>query len=295
MPVRRSGEGAKVDPGDSLEIKKTRLRQATEEFESFFILQMLKAMRQTIPESGLTDQGLGKDVYTSLFDEELSRNIAGSSPSSIAEMLFRSLEKHLEAEITPEATGDQAEPETEKSGGIDTRITDDVRGYPAVKVRSGADERTGDPTAMLPSAESARPGLRMKADPILEKYGPVIDTAAKKFRVDARLVYSVIKAESGGDAEAVSSRGARGLMQLIDSTAAEMGVTDSLDVRQNIEGGTRYLRQLLDEYGGNVKLALAAYNAGPGTVSKYNGVPPYPETRQYIERVLGHLHSVKTR
>lgn len=82
-------------------------------------------------------------------------------------------------------------------------------------------------------------------------------------------------------------------MQLVDSTAADMGVTDSLDPHQNIMGGTRYLRQLLDRYDGSVKLALAAYNAGPATVSKYNGVPPYRETRQYIENILAQLHSAK--
>jgi len=100
------------------------------------------------------------------------------------------------------------------------------------------------------------------------------------------LIRGVIQAESNFRVGAVSRAGAQGLMQLMPSTAKELGVTKPFDIDQNIDGGARYLRKMLDRFGGDVKLALAAYNAGPGTVRKYAGNVPYRETIQYVDRVL---------
>lgn len=113
-----------------------------------------------------------------------------------------------------------------------------------------------------------------------------IKDAARKYNLPAKLIESVIQAESNFRVNAVSPAGAQGLMQLMPGTAKELGVDDPFDVRQNIDGGSAYLRQMLNRFGGDVKLALAAYNAGPGTVEKYNGNVPYRETQAYIERVL---------
>jgi len=110
--------------------------------------------------------------------------------------------------------------------------------------------------------------------------------AAAKYNLPPALINAVIRAESNFKAKAVSSAGAQGLMQLMPATAKELGVKNSFDIAQNIDGGTKYLRKMLDRFGGNVRTALAAYNAGPGTVIKYNGRVPYPETRQYVKRVL---------
>ena len=104
--------------------------------------------------------------------------------------------------------------------------------------------------------------------------------------IDADLLASVVRAESGGQVRAVSRTGARGLMQLMPGTANEMGVADSFRPDENIAGGTAYLDELLTRYHNNVALALAAYNAGPGAVDKYHGVPPYRETRAYVARVI---------
>ncbi len=117
------------------------------------------------------------------------------------------------------------------------------------------------------------------------KFDKLIDEAARHFDVDAALVSAVIKAESDYNPREVSHKGARGLMQLMPSTAERFGVTNSFDPVANVYGGTRYLRWLLQTFDGNADLAVAAYNAGEGNVWKYNGVPPYRETLTYIRRV----------
>jgi hypothetical protein len=104
--------------------------------------------------------------------------------------------------------------------------------------------------------------------------------------LDPRLVEAVIRVESAFNVRALSHKGAMGLMQLMPGTAVDLGVDDAFDVDENLRGGTAYLRQLLDRYDGNLKLALAGYNAGPGAVDKYRGVPPYRETTEYVERIL---------
>lgn len=113
-----------------------------------------------------------------------------------------------------------------------------------------------------------------------------IQQAAAKYNLSPDLIRSVIRAESNFQADAVSPAGAKGLMQLMPETAKELGVTNPFDIQQNIDGGSRYLRQMLDRFGGDLKRALAAYNAGPGAVEQYNGNVPYAETRQYVKRVL---------
>lgn len=114
----------------------------------------------------------------------------------------------------------------------------------------------------------------------------VVTIASGRYRLDPDLVNSVIRAESGFNVRAVSPKGAQGLMQLMPQTASQLGVPDALDPRANVEGGTRYLRELLERYNFDLIKALAAYNAGPARVEKYGGVPPYYETRAYIARIV---------
>ena len=114
----------------------------------------------------------------------------------------------------------------------------------------------------------------------------LIDDAAACIKLDHALIRSVIACESGGDPNLVSRRNAKGLMQLMDETANDLGIFDPFDPAQNIYGGTAYLRQLLDSFDQNLELSLAAYNAGPNAVRKHNGIPPYPETINYVDRVM---------
>ncbi|QGP90717.1 Membrane-bound lytic murein transglycosylase F [Neomoorella glycerini] len=114
----------------------------------------------------------------------------------------------------------------------------------------------------------------------------LISRVAARYNLPAALLQGVVEAESGFNPRAVSPAGATGLMQLMPATARALGVTDPFDPEANLDGGARYLRQLLDSFQGDLVLALAAYNAGPGAVKRYGGIPPYRETQAYIQKVL---------
>jgi soluble lytic murein transglycosylase-like protein len=126
------------------------------------------------------------------------------------------------------------------------------------------------------------------------EFDSIINSCALEYGVDKSLIKAVIHAESGYDPNAVSSKGASGLMQLMPKTAKSLNVANSFDPADNIRGGVRYLKFLLDTFRGDVALALAAYNAGLSRVAQYGGVPPYEETRNYVAKVLNYKRSYQS-
>jgi soluble lytic murein transglycosylase-like protein len=121
----------------------------------------------------------------------------------------------------------------------------------------------------------------------ISAYKQTIESTAAKYGLDSALLKGVIRAESGFNPNAVSGKGAQGLMQLMPSTSQALGCSDPFDPTQNIDAGAKYLKQQIDRFG-SVEQALAAYNAGPGAVAKYNGVPPFRETQNYVQKVLSY-------
>lgn len=142
-------------------------------------------------------------------------------------------------------------------------------------------------TGPAPAVQSSRLGLRLIARRVAQMpgIGEHIEVAARTHRIDPRLVHAIIEVESSWDSWAVSRKGAVGLMQLLPETGRRFGARNLLDPRQNVLAGIRYLRSLLDRFANNLELSLAAYNAGENVVAELGRVPPYPETRDYVERV----------
>jgi soluble lytic murein transglycosylase len=137
-------------------------------------------------------------------------------------------------------------------------------------------------------AEIVRKDKKISDNKIINNrnYSKYVKKAAKKYQIEPELINAVIKTESNGNYKAISRKGAMGLMQLMPTTANEMDVRNPFNPEENIEGGTRYLRYLLEKFNGNLTLALAAYNSGPKTVEKYGSVPPISETRNYVNKVF---------
>ncbi|WJY28928.1 MULTISPECIES: lytic transglycosylase domain-containing protein [Sporosarcina] len=161
---------------------------------------------------------------------------------------------------------------------------------PAPSVQSPADA-----VQLIDRASASRPPLAYPggSSRLDTAYSPLIDKAAKRHNVPSALIAAVIKQESGFNKDVVSYAGARGLMQLMPGTARFLGVQDASDPEQNIMGGAKYLRQMLDQFDGDLTLSLAAYNAGPGNVRKYGGVPPFRETQNYVTKVMHNYETYK--
>ena len=197
-------------------------------------------------------EGFGNDVLDSVFESEMANYISKNNSLGIAKNLFRQI------------TGE------------------DISEYKMRVINGG----------MLSGKSSAELPISGKTSDKVDRFDEIINTAAEKFGVNKNLIKSIIITESAGNEKAVSKVKAKGLMQLMDSTAAEMGVGNVWDPADNIHGGTKYFSKMLEKFDGDTKLALAAYNAGPANVEKYNGVPPFKETQQYVARVLHYLNNM---
>jgi soluble lytic murein transglycosylase-like protein len=147
--------------------------------------------------------------------------------------------------------------------------------------------------ASTPSATTASYAPSTEGSGGSSQYDALIEAAAARNGVDPAILHGLIQQESGFDPNSQSGAGAVGLTQLMPGTASSLGVSNPLDPAESIEGGARYLAQMMSRFGGNTTDALAAYNAGPGAVSQYGGVPPYPETQSYVEKVTAYAESYR--
>jgi len=169
----------------------------------------------------------------------------------------------------------------------------------ALQAATAADSAPAAPIGTQSMAALGTPGLGRAGSPTLgatgasSQYDPLVEQAAARYGIDPAVLHGLIQQESGFDPEAQSSAGAAGLTQLMPGTASSLGVANPLNPAESIEGGARYLSQMMSKFGGNTEDALAAYNAGPGAVQQYGGVPPYAETQSYVQKVLGYAEAYR--
>jgi Rod binding domain-containing protein len=265
------GKNISIDPQ-----KKIRLQKAVRDFEALFVNQMLQSMRKSVPKSGLFDDEdssdmQGKDIMETMFDMEISRTLSQSKGIGIANVLYRQI------------TGDELPAFALKSPQQNV-IADETMQVSTKKIELENEFKPVQPVARPLPGEAKT--LRERVD----EFGDVITDAAKQYSLDENLIKAVIAAESRGNISAQSPKNAKGIMQLIDSTASEMGVSNIWDPRENIFGGAKYLRTMLDKFDGDIPLAVASYNAGPGAVKKHNGIPPFRETQKYVQRVMNFMN-----
>jgi len=228
-----------------------KLIEASKEFESLFVYFLLKNMRKTVMKSGLWSEGYGGEIMQGLFDQNISQKVAQHSSLGIAELVVNQL----------------------KSKQL-------LKNLPTLPVEKSPIPR---------KVSSIKNTYSYQEKDLLNKLKPFndhIQKASRKTGVNADLIRAVIMTESSGNPKALSSSNAKGLMQLMDTTAVEVGVKNTWNPKENILGGAKYLSKMLKKFNGNLQLTLAAYNAGPTVVEKYQNIPPFRETQLYVKKVM---------
>jgi len=276
-----AGGQRSVQPAANSEL--LRLRKACREFEAIFISFMLKSMRDATPEAGLLGEGLGSQVYSDIFDSKLAEKMAETGNMKIGDVLYDQYSPLIE---NAKPADKPNMPETVKPKSSEENEPVILPEQSILEIFEAPQAQVIKPIRLdLPEPKMDVDGKQTSS----AAYEDTIMEAANKYGLKPELLKAVIRHESGGNPKAVSPDGAKGLMQLIDSTAKMMGVIDPFNPVQNIMGGAKYLAQLMKKFGGDLEKAIASYNAGPGAVEKYDGVPPYKETKEYVEKVLGDI------
>jgi len=264
LPGRKTNE---VHSNSRFTLKqKRKLAKAAQDFEGLMISMMLKSM--LTESTGLFNKkDFGGDYFSTIFQLKMGEYLAKSKGFGLAKQVYE--------KITGEAFDPKLLP-----GAIKVSAKEPLYSKPLSGVLNGIKTGAGSKKIQPPQ----------KAIERLAKYEDIIRKASSKFGVKDSLIKSVILTESAAKEKAVSPAKAKGLMQLMETTAKELGIKNIFNPEENILGGTKYLANLLSQFNNNVEMALAAYNAGPEAVKKHNGVPPYPETLSYINRIKAYLN-----
>ncbi len=257
--VLKSASGLRGGKKDDEELWKV-----SQQFEAMFLGQMYKAMRKNSGASEYSQPSPGREIFTEMLDQEY------------AQMGLRSKLNQGESVRQGALTG--------MTNSLAAQIYRSLKRAGGEIVPGGISQPAGTWEGLAPSPRPVAVGPAVKISPA--KLAPIVAGASKAYDVPQNLIMSVIRQESGFNPVAVSKAGAKGLMQIMDGTARDLNLQNVWDPRQNVMAGTRYLRQMLDRYDGDERMALAGYNAGPGNVDKYGGIPPFAETLNYVDTVL---------
>lgn len=283
------------------ENEKVRIAKAAKQFESMLTSMMLKSMTKTT-KGMFGEDSFGGDYFDAIFQNKIASYMSEKQGLGISKILYKELTGDNKMPSTVESIHDNSNGQQLNKLGNTNKTTnvaemDEQIPYEAQSTIDGVKNlESSNSTPKLKNTDKSKVKNNTAA-PIspskkslqrLSKYDKIINEASKKFRIDKNIIKSVILTESAAKDTALSRAKAKGLMQLIDTTASDMGVKNIWDPKDNIYGGTKYLSKMIKKYNGDVKLALASYNAGPDNVDKYNGVPPFTETKNYISRVLGY-------
>ncbi|KMQ52495.1 Membrane-bound lytic murein transglycosylase D precursor [Chitinispirillum alkaliphilum] len=242
-----------------------RIKAVAREFEAMFTSIMFRAMRETVGDNPLVPSSMGEKIYTEMLDQEYASMTSKHASLGLAEMLYKEMMNQQDSHPPPSSA-----------------VVNSFKVPLWAKEHSA--ERITNPEISIQKAEVSTNSKALLSR--INKWNELIEDKSREHGVDPHLVRAVLARESSGNPYAVSRAGAKGLMQLMDGTARDLGVRDSFCPEQNVDGGVRYLRQMLNMFNGDEKLALASYNAGPGNVRRYKGIPPFRETQHYVKAVL---------
>ena len=226
------------------------------QFEALFISFMVKAMHTSTQIFSQKPTPISESIFTDLLDTEYSKLMAQNNTFNLSHLIQDTIDTHENNQTVTDA------------------------------LYNTLYQHSYNENTIIPETQAPASFLSQNSKEAVDQWNTYIEEACQLYNVDSALIRAVISQESAGNQFAVSPKGAKGLMQIMDTTAQELGITNVFNARENILGGTSYLKQLLRQFDNNETLALASYNAGPGNVLKYKGIPPFKETQNYVVSVL---------